>query len=242
MAKKFFNTRCIHCLKYFEELTSDHVLPKAWYPDDTPSDIERWQVPSCHKCNWEYGKVEEQLLSRLGLHFDPQKGNFTKIANKVARAMNPNYGKSERDCQRRNKQRNCILHDINLVANIDYSESNILPGFGANSKDISFQQIPLTVPEKELIKFSNKVTRGVFYLVNNKLYIESDYECTIYFPSENYPIECRQIIHQYGKQYNCGPGINVVIAVCFDDVQSALLEITIWNLLKFCSEITKIQS
>jgi len=47
MAKKSSNTRCVHCLEYFEELTSDHVLPKAWYPDDTPDNLEKWQVPAC---------------------------------------------------------------------------------------------------------------------------------------------------------------------------------------------------
>lgn len=47
MLKKFSNTRCVYCLKHFEELTSDHVLPRAWYPDNVPENIEKWQVPSC---------------------------------------------------------------------------------------------------------------------------------------------------------------------------------------------------
>lgn len=238
MAKKFSNTRCVYCLEHFEELTSDHVLPKAWYPDNMPESLEKWQVPACHKCNWEHGRNEEELLLKLGLHFDPRDGNFKGIAKKVVRSMSPSHGKTKRDREKRRKRKNHILKEIRQVLNLDFSKSNILPGFGYDPKFSPHRQIPLLVPEKELHKFSEKVTRGVFYLVNNNIYIESDCDCKVYVPAENFPQECRQVIRQYGKEYNCGPGIGVIMAVCFDDARSAILEISIWDRLKICSVIT----
>ncbi len=238
MAKKFSNTRCVYCLEYFEELTSDHVLPKAWYPDNMPENIEKWQVPSCHKCNWGHGRNEEELLLKLGLHFDPQEGSFKKIAKKVARSLSPSHGKSQRDRKKRRKRKNRILKEIKQASNLDFSKSNILPGFGLNPKFSPHQQPLLLVPKKELQKLSEKVTRGVFYLVNNNKYIESNCECQYHFPAENVPQEFRQMLRQYGKEYNCGPGICVVMAVCFDDVNSAMFEIAIWDRLKIFSIIT----
>ena len=238
MAKKFFNTRCVYCLSHLEELTSDHVLPKAWYPDNTPENLEKWQVPACHKCNWEHGRNEEELLLRLGLHFNPQEGHLKGIANKVVRSMSPSRGKSKRDREKRRKRKNRILKEIKRASTVDICKSSVLPGFGVEPTSSLHRQLPLLVSEQKLRKFSEKVTRGVFYLVNNHVYIESDCECEVYVPAENFPPECRRVIWQYGKEHNCGPGIGVVMAVCFDDAHSALLEISIWDRLRICSIIS----
>ncbi len=238
MSKKFSNTRCVYCLKHFEELTSDHVLPRAWYPDNVPENIEKWQVPSCTKCNWEHGRNEEELLLKLGLHFDPEKGDFKKIAQKVFRSVSASHGKSQRDREKRRKRAIRILKEIERATKVDFSKSNILPGFGFNPNFYPHEQPPLLVSRKELQKFGEKVTRGVFYLLNNQKYIESDYDFRVFIPAENVPQQCRQVIRQYGKEYNCGPGLNVIMAICFDDGYSAILEIAIWHRLKICSIIT----
>src|SRR5258707_602015 len=68
MAKK--TGKCVHCLKDNVELTSDHMFPKAWYPDATPKDLEKWQIPSCLDCNQRYGKLENDLLGRVALTLD----------------------------------------------------------------------------------------------------------------------------------------------------------------------------
>jgi|GEM_PF-3806568 len=75
-------------------------------------------------------------------------------------------------------------------------------------------------------------------MFNNSMYIESDFEFKVFVPAENVPQECRQVIRKYGKEYNCGPVIVVVMAVCPDDVRSAILEIAIWDRLRICSVIS----
>jgi len=154
MAKKFFNTRCVYCLKRFEKLTSDHVLPRAWYPDNTPENLEKWQVPACPACNREHGINEEELLLKLGLHFDPQRGNMKGIAKKVIRSMSPSRGKSKQDREKRRKQNIRTKKEIKKALNLVPSQSNILPGFGFNRKFSLQHQLPLLVSEEQLQKFS----------------------------------------------------------------------------------------
>jgi len=102
------------------------------------------------------------LLLKLGFHFSPEEGNFKEIAKKVIRSVSPSHGKSQRDREKRHKRRIRILKEIERALNLDFSKSNILPGFGFNPNFFPHQQSPLLVSEKELKKFGEKVTRGVF--------------------------------------------------------------------------------
>lgn len=238
MAKKFPDKRCVYCLEYFEEITSDHVLPKAWYPDNTPENLEKWQVPSCYKCNQEHGRNEEELLLKLGLHFDPRNSQFRGVANKVTRAMTPSRGKSKRDRSKRQKRRDRTLRETKRMQDIESSGENVLPGFGFDPDGSAHLQLGVPVNRRNLRRFGEKVTRGVFYLLNDNMYIESDYELYVHVPTEAIPDEYHQMIRDHGKMYNCGPGIGVVMAVCSNDANSAMLKITIWNRLTVWGLIT----
>lgn len=237
MAKKFKNTRCTYCLRYFKELTSDHVLPESWYPDNMPNSLEKWQVPSCRECNWAHGRNEEELFLKLALHFNPMEGDFTKIAQKVYRSMSPEHGKSRKDREKRRKRRTRIIKEINQTLELNYNAENILPGFGYDPKFSPSEQFPISISKDKLERFAEKIIRGAFYLINNK-YIESNYEITVFVPAENVPQQCRQKLRQYGKEYNCGPGVYVIMAVCSDDNYSSLLEIAIWDRFRFYSIIS----
>ena len=59
------------CLADEVEITSDHVFPRSWYPDTTPANLEKWQMPSCRQCNADFGRMEEDLLLVLALCADP---------------------------------------------------------------------------------------------------------------------------------------------------------------------------
>ena len=88
--------RCVHCLKLFDELTWDHVLPESWYPE-VVDEIEKWQIPACEVCNTELGKIEENLLVKLGLCLDPKELASLGIPDKVLRALNLTKGRDARD-------------------------------------------------------------------------------------------------------------------------------------------------
>ena len=99
MAKRPNPRRCVHCLKNVEDLTRDHVFPKAWYPANTPQNLERWTIPSCRKCNEEYGRLEEDLLFRLGMCLDPEDAKSSGIADKVLRAIDPECATTPKEKQ-----------------------------------------------------------------------------------------------------------------------------------------------
>ena len=129
------------------------------------------------------------------------------------------------------------MKEINQTSKLNLDMENVLPGFGYNPNFPPNMQPPVLISMDKLERFAEKVTRGIFYLINNA-YVESDYVITIIVPAENVPQECRQILRQYGKEYGCGPGIHVIMAVCFDDRYRALLEIAIWDRFRFCSIIS----
>ena len=59
--------RCVHCLKDNVVLTSDHMFPKAWYPDATPENLEKWQFPAC--MNATIATVKSSVTCWADLHF-----------------------------------------------------------------------------------------------------------------------------------------------------------------------------
>ncbi|MEW5894427.1 MAG: hypothetical protein AB1650_01530 [Candidatus Omnitrophota bacterium] len=36
--------KCVHCLKEFDDLTWDHLLPKSWYPEEDLSKIGKLKL------------------------------------------------------------------------------------------------------------------------------------------------------------------------------------------------------
>lgn len=101
MAKNPNVGKCVHCLKDNVELTSDHLFPKAWYPDAAPKDLEKWQIPSCLECNQRYGKIENDLLGRVALTLDANNPASAGLAEKALPAINPAGARNEGDAAAR---------------------------------------------------------------------------------------------------------------------------------------------
>jgi hypothetical protein len=68
-------------------MTEDHVPPKSWYPDTTPSSVQYWKVPSCTKCNNDLGRKERDLLVRFGLFIDSSQKDASGLAPRALRAL-----------------------------------------------------------------------------------------------------------------------------------------------------------
>src|SRR4051812_27174189 len=93
--------RCVHCLKFTENLTWDHVFPAAWYPDTTPPGLKKWNVPSCQPCNSAHGECENIIMSRVCLCLEPTSLDGAGIHSKAKRSMDAASGKSARDSSAR---------------------------------------------------------------------------------------------------------------------------------------------
>ena len=94
MAKRPGPGVCVHCLKYFDEMTWDHVFPEAWYPSTTPENLAKWKIPSCRRCNKDYGELEEDLLLRLGMCVSPDAAGAAGIGDRVLRSVDPAAARS----------------------------------------------------------------------------------------------------------------------------------------------------
>jgi len=148
MVKKFGSGKCVHCLQSYDILTSDHVFPRSWYPETTPNDLEKWQIPACKKCNEKYGKIENDLLLRFGLCLDRTREGAKGIPEKALRSINPKAGKNLKDSYHRQRIRQKTLREA-LVAN-EIPKTAILPGFGSHSSQDFADAIGVTVGVNEL--------------------------------------------------------------------------------------------
>jgi len=128
MTKRPPSARCVHCIRFFEKLSWDHVFPKSWYPDTTLPNLEKWKIPSCKPCNSEYGRLEDDLMIRIGLCLDPNDPKSLGIPQKAIRAISPQFAKDENDKLLRNAKRRQILGQASFSHDVPHH--GIYPNFG----------------------------------------------------------------------------------------------------------------
>ena len=229
MSNKFSNCRCVHCLRYFKVLTSDHVFPVSWYPKTTPDDLEKWQMPSCNECNKKYGKIEEELLLKFGLCVMPFSYESFGIAEKTLRALNPNKGKNNRDIKFRQKKREKIIREAIDPTTVPIT--SIFPNFGFYEGIEANNQLAVLVPEKGLKAIGEKLIRGITWVVD-KEYIERKYEIGIHFFHEQDAGHFKEPLKRFGKKYSLGPGICITRAMAHEDHICGLYSLEIWGQFK----------
>ncbi|MCX7309636.1 MAG: hypothetical protein NTZ72_17510 [Afipia sp.] len=74
--------------------------------------MEKWQIPSCIACNARYGKLERDLIGRLGLALDANNPASAGLAERALRAINPDVAKSEGDATARDARAKKILREM----------------------------------------------------------------------------------------------------------------------------------
>ena len=229
MAKRFNRGRCVHCLEYSAELTSDHVFPKSWYPRSTPANLERWQAPSCVKCNQEHGKNESELLIRLGLGVSQQEFASLGVSNKALRALDPSAARDSIDRQRRIFKRKQIIGEMRLAGQIP--AQTFMLNFKPSLGDLEGNRHALGLPIERLKMLGRKLVCGATYVLHNRSYIEKDHVIAVHIVNETGARYARDFINKYGARVHRGPGLIIGQARPAEDTQSALFEILIWNRL-----------
>ncbi len=236
MAKPPGPGRCVHCLKSRQTRTWDHVLPKGWYPDSTPENIKKWQIPSCIKCNREYGKLEDELLVRIGLCLDPEDLKAAGVSEKAIRAINPRFGKSSKDTRRRQAKREKILRESMLGP--DIPDHGIYPGFDEAWGRPRDQQLAIPFRAEHIRRLTEKIVRGIFFIEDNML-IEPPFNIEFYALSESGAEPIKNLLDRFGKEYVREPGIVVRRAVAPEDATSSVFEIAIWGRLKMFAAVNR---
>lgn len=235
MAKQPGPGRCVHCLKDSDKRNWDHVFPRSWYPDTTPQNLEKWQIPSCIPCNNKYGELEEDLLGRLGLCVNPTAAASAGIAQKALRALDPLQGRNPKDRKMRQKRRERIQKEA--LQGHRVTPDHIYPGFYAQPHIPLSAQYTIPISSHKLHQLAKKIVRGIFYLEDGK-YIEPPYNLQSYPVSHEHAAPTIAILDRYGQVYAREPGIIVRRAVASEDGMSSLFSITIWEQLTLYATVT----
>lgn len=220
---------CVHCRRHSDDLTWDHVFPEAWYPSDTPGNLEKWKIPSCRSCNAAYGTLEQDLLLRLGMSIGPEEPKASGIAGKVTRSMDSRAARNERDRRARIARHAAIGRE--MIELKDPSEAGALPGFGPDPGPANRSANAILIPKKSLERLGEKIVRGLTYLLTGQL-IGEDYNLEVFVVNGEAAEPVNQILAHHGVRHDRGPGIELWRAPAQADPVSAVFAIEIWGKLK----------
>jgi len=227
---KFASGRCIHCFRWFPNLTSDHVFPRAWYPRDTPEGLEKWQAPACDGCNKIHVRNEEELLYRLGLCLPHEEIRAMGIAEKALRALDPACGKSDRDRRIREAKRKRV--ELDVLPFDAVPSDRILPGFGP-VPGIKPGRV-VKIQETNLKMLALKMATGMSFVLDGRYLDDERYKVDTHVVQEgSEKATIIELIREKGETVARGPGVVVSRVVPSDDFRVALFYIEIWGRFNF---------
>jgi hypothetical protein len=199
-------------------------MPKAWYPDTTPADLERWKVPSCIACNSTHGQNEEDLLLRLMMCFSNDDVRTAGIPQRVIRSMDPRHARNDRDRRARVARFKEVGRD--LVRAPDPSDARgLVPNFGPREPGAS--DLAIRIGDERLWKFGRKVVRGFVYLQRGTL-IPNTHRIETFLLRDDPVLD--QLLAPT-TIHGIGPGISVRYGHTGEDEVASVLKIQIWNRL-----------
>lgn len=236
MAKKKLGPgRCVHCLKDVGERNSDHVFPESWYPDSSPLDVEKWQMPSCIPCNTEHGKIEQDFMVKIALCLDPYDPASASIVQKALRSVKPSAAHNARDAQHRLGKGKRIL--ANALQGNRIPDHGLYPGMGDRWPDIPGERTAILIPKDYFDRITVKIVRGIFF-IEDGLFIEPPFKIDVYALPEDGDATWTQALGRWGKVYERKPGVKVRRAVAEDGV-SSLFEVTFWKQFKTYAAVSR---
>jgi hypothetical protein len=235
MAKRPRKGRCVHCLKDGVDLNSDHVFPQSWYPDSTPADLEKWQIPSCVDCNDRYGRLERDLIGRLGLALDASNPASAGLADKALRAINPDAAKSEGDAAARDARAKKILRE--MYEGEELKGKEVVPGLGERWDRPLEEQLGISIPEHSLPAMTEKIVRGITFREDHA-FIEADQKIDSFMVKDENAKDIKAMLDRAGQEFKREPGLSVRRA---RSEAGDLYEITFWNQFKLYATVSNPQ-
>jgi hypothetical protein len=227
--------KCVHCLTEPVKRNWDHVFPVSWYPDSTPPNLEKWQVPSCIPCNSKYGKLESDFLSHIGLCLNASNVASKSIVEAALRSMKPQAGRNEHDAQRRLKKGRKILSET--LQGDKIPDHGHFPGLGNRWNACGEEPVAILMPAESFELMTMKIVRGLFYIEDGK-FIEPPYKIEFFVLDDDGARPVKGVLDKFGKIYAREPGIVVHRAVAPEDGISSLFELTFWRQFKTYASVT----
>ncbi|MFA5022462.1 MAG: tetratricopeptide repeat protein [Patescibacteria group bacterium] len=190
---KYTKQKCVHCLLYQEKLTKDHIFPKSWYSDSTPSNVEKWTVPSCEPCNNKLSSAEEELFNRLAICVDENDLAASGVSKKFISRISLT-SKNQRQLGRQIK---LLMDTAKAFIPYLYEEGNQYVLKGGTPKDGVRTRRMIRIPGDKLQIVSEKIIRGLEFRLRDRL-IEDDRKIEIIVPHEHRKKEL-ELINNWNK-------------------------------------------
>jgi hypothetical protein len=228
--------KCVHCLQELAKKTKDHVFPSSWYPDSTPTSVQRWTVPSCLCCNGTYGALEKELFIRLAICVDPTKAEASGISKKALRSLGIGVkDATSGESAHRESLRKRIMAETHPLAQA--GDLTLLPGVGPHSGFKLEEQRVIEIPYELMHCVCGKVLRGCEYKMGNKRYIEEPYRLEIHFAHDGevkgVTATCESI-----PAFTLGPGFEVRRAQTPpNEPYATFYRVMIWGTIKIYATV-----
>ena len=218
--------RCVLCSTFSDNLTNDHLLPKAWYASWTPENFYKQTFPSCYPCNTAHGQSEERLLRSLGMSLDETSVAGAGISQKVIHSMSLTDAPNERESEIRGRIKLKFLRDCREIdPNRKLDGLGLLPGLHFNPETVASGRYTVcTISGADVKRFAEKIVRGVLYL-EYQLFVEKSQEVRI-FP------EKQDFIEQFANHHVLLPGLRVSFGpLPSEDMPAVVFELNLWDIL-----------
>jgi len=227
--------KCVHCLEDFSELTWDHVIPRGWYPDNTPENIEKWKVPSCKPCNAEYGKIEEEVFTKILLCLAPNNPKAKGLYKKTLRSFDVKCGKDEDDKRICSAKKDQFLR--NALYGNDIPTEGFYPEFEGSTENNNTKRMASLIEEKHIHKISEKIIRGMTY-IEKKIFIPTPYSIGFSASNEQSTTGIRETLNKFATVLEIPPGVYLQHMFENDNI-SSVLYIELWGKLKMYAFVEK---
>ena len=192
--------RCVHCLAHVAQITDDHLLPKSWYPDTTPANLEKWKIPACRPCNHEYGKLEAKLRPLFAACVDPHGEATSGIWQKVVDGFSPHKARSPIDALKRKLEHRRFMSRLRPVT--AELAKHALPEI----KNRPYGNMALQIPAADLHRFGAKLIRGTVYLADKRYLDDTDIGISLIAPDDEGDL---QQLFELGQPFDRGLAIRI---------------------------------
>ncbi|OJU19066.1 MAG: hypothetical protein BGN84_00845 [Afipia sp. 62-7] len=215
------------------------MFPKAWYPDATPENLEKWQFPCCFECNQRYSKIEGDLLNRVALALDSKNPASAGLVDAALRAMDPHAGRDEKDAAARAAKGKKILGQ--MFKGEEIPQDQLMPGLGERWGRTKDEQLGVQIPRASVDAMTEKIVRGLVYREDG-LFIEEPYKIDAFIVSDDGAKVPMELLEKAGKDFKREPGLEIRRATVEGDERAGLYEITFWQQFKTYAMVQKSDS
>lgn len=205
--------------------TADHLIPQSWYPESTPTDLEKWKYPACRKCNATYSKIEDRLRFALGMCLDAADSLAQGIPEGVLRSVNPAAGRDDRDRRHRERRHARAQREISVSAAAP--TEGVFPGFGELDGVEYDKYATITISVRDLGAMVFKFVHGLAYVLHGA-YFKPGYVIR-WCPVGEEQIDNTRELMSIGTELRRGDAVIIRRAPAAEDPRTALVLVELWG-------------